>query len=67
MTEQQHRFALEQHIAAGTTCPQPVSLETVEFIVEALGEAIRGMRRRSAARDQAGATEYDSWLVGQTH
>lgn len=47
----------------GGACPHPVSLETIELIEDALAAMLRSLRPAAArASDQAGATEYDSWL-----
>jgi hypothetical protein len=62
----QSRFdpAPQVHATAGE-CPQPLSLETVAVIQQAVGEVLQGLRQRATAQAarEAGALEYASWLT----
>jgi hypothetical protein len=43
--------------------PEPISLETLELVEQALGDALRALRRRAAGPSgrEAGELEYASW------
>jgi hypothetical protein len=55
--------APQVHATAGE-CPEPLSLETLAVIQQALGEVLQGLRQRATAHAarEAGAREYASWL-----
>lgn len=49
--------------AAADHCPDPVSLETIELIQQALVRTLRTFRRSArAGTAEAGRAEYESWL-----
>lgn len=64
MTVQQNEFSGPETGHAGLPCPDPVSLETIELIQQALGQMVRSLRRSVPSRsaEEAGSLEYSSWL-----
>lgn len=49
--------------AAATHCPDPVSLETIELIQQALVQTLRSFQRSVVpGTAEAGRVEYESWL-----
>lgn len=64
MTVQSSEFSGPETGHTGLPCPDPVSLETIELIEQALGQMLRSLRRGvpSRAAEEAGLLEYRSWL-----
>jgi hypothetical protein len=67
MTVQDNASEISHHGSAGAGCPQPVSLETIEVIEQALTEMLASLRRKVMAPggQEAGAVEYESWRPRQ--
>lgn len=62
MTRQQDVFSTQQGTHA-VQCPDPISLETIELIHDALAQTLRSLRRGVPTRAaEAGRLEYESWL-----
>lgn len=63
MTVLKNMLADQNHGAAVAHCPDPVSLETIELIQQALVQALRSLRRGDAVpAAEPGRLEYESWL-----
>lgn len=64
MTVQQDVFSIPETGHAALPCPDPVSLETIELIEQALAQMLRSLRRGvpNRAAEEAGLLEYRSWL-----
>ncbi len=63
MTRQQDVFSMQEGSEAAVHCPDPISLETIELIHDALAQLLRSLRRGVPTRaTEAGRLEYDSWL-----
>ena len=64
MTVPQEVFSVPESGHTGLPCPDPVSLETIELIQQALAQMVRSLRRSVPSRsaEEAGSLEYSSWL-----